>query len=86
MNRQKGTEYTEVERDLGIMISSNLKNEHQVISVVAKANMTLSIFRRTFSCWTPNNFKTLYTAFVRPNLEYAAPAWSPYYNKDIAAI
>lgn len=27
----------------------------------------------TFMCWIPKYFRSLYTAFVRPNMEYAAP-------------
>ena len=79
-------EYTEVERDLGVMISSNLKPEHQITNAVSKANRALSTLRRTFSCWTPRNFRILYAVYVRPHLEYAATAWSPYYKKDIAMI
>ena len=79
-------ELTSVERDLGVMISNNLKQEEQVANAVAKAYKALSILRRTFSCWTPNNFKTLYIAYVRPHLEYAVQAWSPYFKKDIEAL
>ena len=77
---------TSVERDLGVMISNNLKQEEQVANAVAKAYKALSILRRTFSCWTPNNSKTLYIAYVRPHLEYAVQAWSPYFKKDIEAL
>jgi hypothetical protein len=79
-------ELTSVERDLGVMISNNLKQDEQVANAVAKAYKALSILRRTFSCWTPNNFKTLYIAYVRPHLEYAVQAWSPYFKKDIEAL
>ena len=78
--------YTEVERELGVRISSNLKPEHQIINAVSKANRALSTLRRTFSCWTPRNFRILYTAFAVPHLEYAATSWSPYYKKGIAMI
>jgi len=79
-------EYSEVERDLGIMVAHNLKSEHQVMNAVAKASMALSLLRKTFKNWTPSIFKSLYTAFNRPHLEYAAPAWSPYLKKDIQAL
>jgi len=79
-------EYTEVERDLGIMISQSLNMEHQVMNAVTKASTALSILRKTFKFWTPSTFRNLYTAFVRPHLEYAAPAWSPYRKKDILAL
>jgi hypothetical protein len=79
-------EYTDVERDLGVIMSSDLKSEHQVASAVSKANMVISTLRRTFKYWTPYIFRILYTAFIRPHLEYAAPAWSPYLKKDILAL
>jgi len=74
--------YTDVERDLGIMIASNLKSEYQVTSAVTKANLALSTLKRTFKFWTPTLFRTLYTTFVRPHLEYAVsvidhPPYSP---------
>jgi ribonuclease P/MRP protein subunit RPP40 len=75
-------EYSEVERDLGIMVAHNLKSEHRVMNAVAKASMALSLLRKTFKNWTPSIFKSLY----RPHLEYAAPAWSPYLKKDIQAL
>ena len=79
-------EYSELEKDLGVMVASNLKSDQQVANAVAKVSMALSLLRKTFKCWTPYNFKTLYTVFVRPHLEYAAPAWSPYLKKDINSL
>jgi len=73
-------------RDLGIMVAHNLKSEHQVMNTVAKASMALSILGKTFKNWTPRIFKSLYTAFIRPHLEYDASAWSPYLKKDIQAL
>ena len=31
-------------------------------------------------------FKKLYSAYVIPHLEYAAPAWSPYRKKEIRTL
>jgi len=81
--KRQTLEYSEVERDIGIMVAHDLKSEHQVMNAVAKASMAHSILRKTFKNWTPSIFKGMYTAFIRPHLKYAASAWSPYLKKDI---
>ena len=77
---------TEVERDLGVMISNDLKWGCQTQKAANQANAVLGILKRTFSYWTPDSLKTLYISFVRPHLEYASSAWSPYQKKDIATL
>ena len=74
---------TMIERDLGVLISNTLKFDQQVKHAAAKATQVLGQLKRTFRNWTPTTFRTLFTAYVRPHLEYAAPAWSPYRKKDI---
>ena len=32
--------------------------------------------------WNEDISKQLYVTFVRPHLEYAAPAWNPYRKRD----
>lgn len=44
------------------------------------------IIKQSFPMLNANSFRTLYTAMVRPHVEYAVPAWSPYLRKDIEAI
>ena len=44
------SEYSELEKDLGNMVASNLKSDHQVANAVAKASMALSLLRKTFKC------------------------------------
>jgi len=56
------------------------------MNAVAKASIALITLRKTFRNWTPSIFKGLYTAFIRPHLEYAASAWSPHLKKDIQAL
>jgi len=41
---------------------------------------------RSFEYIDTGTFKKLYTALVRPHIEYAQPVWSPYKKQDIAAI
>ena len=49
--------------------------------------MKLEILRRTFRTWTnARMFKFLFTTFVRPHLEYAAPVWNSLNKKKIKNI
>ena len=41
---------------------------------------------RAFHYRKKNNLVPLFKTFVRPNLEYAAAAWSPWLDKDIASM
>ena len=74
---------TEKERDLGIMISSNLKWSMQVMVAAKRANMVLGQLSKAFKSWSIDTCRNLYVAFVRPHLEYAFAAWCPYTKKDI---
>ena len=77
---------TEVERDLGIMITKNLKWKSQTQKAANTANAVLGVLKRTFSHWTPETLKILYVSFVRPHLEYASSVWSPYQKYDIITL
>ena len=74
------------EKDLGIMISSDLKAETQVAYCVKKANQKLSMIKHTFSYIDEEIFLLLYKVFIRPILEYCQTAWAPYLQKDINKI
>ena len=54
------------ERDLGIQISSDLKWNIQVKKAANKANSVLGMLKRTFTYWSCDSLKILYTTFVRP--------------------
>ncbi len=74
---------TKVERDLGILISNDLKWSAQAKKASNKANSVLAQLKRTIIRWDAHTLKTLYTGFVRPHLEYAVSAWNPFRRKDI---
>jgi hypothetical protein len=75
-------EEVHTEKDLGVLISSDLKVSPQCISACARANRVLGMIGRTIVNKTTDVMVQLYKTLVRPHLEYCSSAWSPYYNKD----
>ena len=74
---------TEREKDLGVWVTSNFKAADQVASAAAAANSMLWMIRKAFTCLDEKTFPPLYKALVRPRMEHAVQAWSPYLRKDI---
>ena len=74
------------ERDLGVILSTNLKSTTQTNRAASKANSMLGLLKRTFNCRDPNLWKKLYTTYIRPQLEFAVAAWNPSLKKDITTL
>ena len=74
------------EKDLGVIISHSLKSASHVDKQVATANKMLGYIRRTVTNHSKQVILPLYTALVRPHLEYCVQAWSPYLCKDILKL
>ena len=74
------------QRDLGIMISNNCLPATQCALAAKKANQVLGQVNRSFSCKTKEIMLQIYKVFVRPHLEYAVTAWSPWHKKDAEII
>ena len=79
-------ECTEVEKDLGVVISSDMKFSQQCIEVEKKAQKLLGYIRRQFQYRDKETVLTLYNSLVRPHLEYAVQFWSPTLRKDIERL
>ena len=71
------------ERDLGVIVSSDLKPRNQCISARNKAKRMLGFISRSVSNRTADVILKLYLALVRPHMDYAVQFWSPYYRMDI---
>ena len=69
------------EKDIGVTVDSELKFDRHIAEKVMKANRVLGMIKRSFTHIDMYTFKTLYTAQVRPHLEYAASVWSPAQKK-----
>ena len=77
---------SEEERDLGVIVQSNLKVSSQCAKVVKTANKILGFIKRTFVTRDVNTIRSLYKSLVRPHLEYCVQAWRPWLKKDIELI
>lgn len=77
---------TDEERDLGVAVRSNLSVSKQCIQAARKASRVLGMIRRQFKVLTKDSFLILYKSYVRPHLEYAIQAWSPYLRKDMECL
>jgi len=76
-------ETTQEEKDLGVYIKNDLKQEKQSKHSIKKANMVLSLISRNFEYKSKEIIIPLYKSLVRPHLEYAVSFWSPHYRRDI---
>lgn len=81
MNNQKLEEVIQ-EKDLGVLISNDLKVSQQCQLACGKATRILGMIHRTITFKHPVILIRLYKSLVRPHLEYCTAAWSPYYCKD----
>ena len=75
------------QKDLGIIISSDLCWTLQVSKITSKAYRILGLLRRTF-CSSNNTTtkKTLYISLVRSQFLYGSQIWRPLLLKDVNAI
>ena len=74
------------ERDLGVLISNNLKPSSHIAQIVKCAEMCLAVLRRTIVSRDRAIFLKLYKQLVRPHLEYAVSVWNPHLKRDIERI
>ena len=70
------------QKDLGIIVDSELKFHLQTDAAVKKANRILGIISKTIHTKSETTIPLLYTSLVRPHLEYANVVWGPKYKLD----
>jgi len=78
----KSLKVVQEEKDLGIVISQDLKASAQCIQAYSKANRMLGVINRSIVFKSASTMLNLYKSVVRPHLEYCTVAWSPHYVKD----
>ena len=79
-------EGVKAEKDVGVMVSDDLKPSLQCSTAAKKANAILGRMARSFTYRDRNVWLRLYKTYIRPHLEYAAQAWSPWTQQDIRVL
>ena len=77
---------TERERDLGIILTPNMKWHEQVSYAASTANRILGVLRNAFVSRDLEIWRRLYSTYVRLHLEFAVQAWCPNSKGDIQVI
>lgn len=85
-NQKCKLEAVHEEKDLGIIITKDLKVSKQCNEAARKAMNVLRLIKRHFFRPDIATFRILYNSFIRPHLEYSIQAWSPYLRKDINVL
>ena len=79
-------ERSTAEKDLGVWISSALKPSLQAQTIYRKTSRILALLKRIFRRFSVTTFQSILNAYLRPRMEYAVQAWSPWLCKDIELL
>ncbi|GAB0182500.1 mitochondrial enolase superfamily member 1 [Grus japonensis] len=74
------------EKDLGVLVDKKLNMTWQCTLAAQKSNRILGCIKRSVTSRSREEILPLYSALMRPHLEYCVQLWGPQYKKDMELL